>query len=174
MKMAIGMVAAIVNVPHGLPFSAFTTTSATTASRMTMISSTVTSADEAAHFADLLARHLPQRFPVAPHGSEQNHEVLHAPPRHGADDDPQRPRQVSELRRQHRSDQRPRTGDGGEVMAEHDPFIGRLEIVPVAQAFRRCGALVVQRHHARRDELAIKAEGRARNCTPRPAPARSC
>ncbi len=44
MNSAIGMVAAIVKVPHGLPFSAFTTTSATTASRMIMMSSTVSSA----------------------------------------------------------------------------------------------------------------------------------
>src|ERR1035438_4413237 len=44
MKMAIGMVAAMVNVPHGLPFSAFTTTSEITANRMIIISSTVTSA----------------------------------------------------------------------------------------------------------------------------------
>ena len=38
------MVAAMVKVPQGLPFSALTTTSATTASRITMISSTVISA----------------------------------------------------------------------------------------------------------------------------------
>ena len=44
MKSAIGIVAAIVNVPQGLPFSAFTTTSATTASRMIMMNSTVSSA----------------------------------------------------------------------------------------------------------------------------------
>src|ERR1035438_6186372 len=44
MKMAIGMVAAIVNVPHGLPFSALTTTRPTTARRMIMINSTVTRA----------------------------------------------------------------------------------------------------------------------------------
>ena len=42
--IAIGIVAAIVNVPHGLPLSAFTTTSATTASRITMIIRTVISA----------------------------------------------------------------------------------------------------------------------------------
>jgi len=41
MNTAIGMVAAMVNVPQGLPFSAFTTTSAITASMMTMINSTV-------------------------------------------------------------------------------------------------------------------------------------
>ena len=44
MKIAMGMVAKIVNVPHGLPFSAFTTTSPTTARMMIIISITVTSA----------------------------------------------------------------------------------------------------------------------------------
>ncbi len=44
MKMAIGIVAAIVKVPQGLPASAFTTTSETTASRIIMISKTVISA----------------------------------------------------------------------------------------------------------------------------------
>src|SRR5258708_23474302 len=41
---AIGMVAAIVKVPHGLPFNAFTTTSATTATSTIMMSTTVSSA----------------------------------------------------------------------------------------------------------------------------------
>ena len=44
MKSAIGIVAAIVNVPHGLPFKALTTTSATTASSTIMMSRTVISA----------------------------------------------------------------------------------------------------------------------------------
>ncbi len=44
MNSAMGMVAAIVNAPQGLSLNAFTTTSATTASRMIMISSTVSSA----------------------------------------------------------------------------------------------------------------------------------
>ncbi len=37
MKSAVGMVLATAKVPHGLPFSAFTTTSASTASRITEI-----------------------------------------------------------------------------------------------------------------------------------------
>ena len=41
MNTAMGIVAAMVNVPHGLPASAFTTTSPTTANRMIMISRTV-------------------------------------------------------------------------------------------------------------------------------------
>ena len=44
MNRAIGMVAAMVNVPHGLPFNALTTTSPTTANRTIMIKRTVISA----------------------------------------------------------------------------------------------------------------------------------
>ena len=40
MSSAIGIVQAIVNKPHGDALSAFTSTSATTASRMTMMNST--------------------------------------------------------------------------------------------------------------------------------------
>ena len=44
MKNAIGIVIASENVPHGDAASAFTTTSASTASRMIMIEKTATSA----------------------------------------------------------------------------------------------------------------------------------
>ncbi len=88
MNSAIGMVAAMVNVPHGLPFSAFTTTSATTASRMIMIKSTVEKRREAARFSDLVPRHLAERLAIAPHGAKQNHEVLYRAPQHRANDDP--------------------------------------------------------------------------------------
>ncbi len=43
------------------------------------------------------------------------------------------------------------------MMAEDDPFVGRLEIVAVAQALGGRGALVVERHHPRGDELGVKA-----------------
>ena len=66
------------------------------------------------------------------------------------------PGQIAELRGQRRTDQRTGTGDGGEVVTEEDPLIGGLEIVAVAQALGGRGALVVQRHHARGDELSIK------------------
>ena len=67
------------------------------------------------------------------------------------------PGQIAELRGEHRSHQRTRAGDGGEVVAEDDPLIGGLEIVAVAQALGGRGALVVQRHDARRDELGVEA-----------------
>ena len=43
-RTAIGMVQRMVNTPQGLPLSAFTTTSDSTASRMTMMASTATMA----------------------------------------------------------------------------------------------------------------------------------
>ncbi len=113
--------------------------------------------DESADAADLLARHLAQRLAVAAHGGEQDHEILHGPAQHRADDNPQGARQIAELSRQHRPDQRPRPGDGREVVSKHDPLIGGFEIVPVAQAFRGSGALVVQRHHARGNEFGVEA-----------------
>ena len=45
MKIAIGIVIAIENTPHGLDASALTTTRASTASRITMITKTATIAD---------------------------------------------------------------------------------------------------------------------------------
>ena len=122
-----------------------------------MMSSTVSSAVKPPDLADLLARHLAERFAVAPHGGEQDDEILHRAAQHRADDDPQRARQVAELRRQHRPHQRTRPGDGGEVVAEDDPLVGGLEIVAVAQPLGRRGALVVERHHARGDELRVEA-----------------
>ena len=64
--------------------------------------------DEAADLADLLARHLPQRFAVAAHGGEQDDEVLHGAAQARADDDPQCAGQVAELCGQHRANQRSR------------------------------------------------------------------
>jgi len=61
------------------------------------------------------------------------------------------------LRRQHRPHQRTRSGDGREVVSEQDPFIGGLEIVPVTEAFSRGCALIVERHHSRRDEFGVEA-----------------
>ena len=122
-----------------------------------MISSTVTSAVNPPTFADLLARHLPERLAVAPHRAEQDHEILHRAAEHGADDDPQRARQVAELRRQRRAHQRSGSGDGREMVAEDDPLVGRLEVVAVAQALGRRRPLVVERHDLGGDEPRVEA-----------------
>jgi len=83
-----------------------------------------------------------------------------APPRARADDDPQGPREVAELSRQDGADERSGSGDGGEVVAEDDPFVGGLVVMAVAQAFRGRGALVVEGHDARGDEAGVETVSR--------------
>ena len=174
MKMAMGMVAAMVNVPHGLPFSALTTTSAITASRMIMISSTVTSAMKPPTLPISSRAIWPSDLPSRRMEANRMTKSCTAPPSTAPMMIHSVPGQVAELRRQHRADQRSRTGDGGEVVAEEDPLVGGLEIVAVAQPLGRRGAPVVERHHARRDELARRSGTRWRRCKPPPAPARCC
>ena len=76
------MVANTVNVPQGLPASALTTTSASTASRMIMITSTPISAIDAGSLAHLHPDHLAERAAVAARRDEQDDEVLHAAGEH--------------------------------------------------------------------------------------------
>ena len=60
------MVAATVEVAHGLCFIALTTTSPSTAIRMIMISQDADQRGEAADRAELFTRHLAERLAVAP------------------------------------------------------------------------------------------------------------
>ena len=64
MIIAIGMVAATVNSPHGLSASAFTTTSASTARRIIMIASMLTSEIRPTS-GSIPPSHLAERFPAA-------------------------------------------------------------------------------------------------------------
>ena len=65
--MAIGIVTAIVKTPHGLDLSAFTTTSATTAIRITMMTSTAKSAVQPPNSLISSFAIWPSDLPVAPH-----------------------------------------------------------------------------------------------------------
>ncbi len=88
---------------------------------------------------ELIARHLPEAAAVAPRRQEEDHHVLHATAQDRTDQDPQRTRQIAELRCQRRADQRSGTRDGREVMPERDPTVRRHEIAAVVEAFgRRC------------------------------------
>ncbi len=68
MNRAIGMVIAIENTPHGLCANARTTTSASTAITIMMITGTPMSAATPAVSAELVANHLPQGTAAAPGG----------------------------------------------------------------------------------------------------------
>ena len=139
MISAIGMVQNTVKAPHGLPFSALTTTSASTARTMTQISSTPTPAIAAGDRPHLGAHHVAERLAVAPGREEQHGHVLHRAGEHDAGEDPQRAGQIAHLRREHRADQRPGAGDRGEMMAEQHVAVGRnvIEAVVVAIGRRR-------------------------------------
>ena len=115
-NIAIGIVSPIVTMPQGLDLSAFTTISASTASRTIMIPSTATSAVDAGDRTDLLARHLAERLAVAADRGGEDHEVLHGAAECDADDDPDDAGQVAELRREGRPDQRSGAGDGREMV----------------------------------------------------------
>ncbi len=111
---------------------------------------------ESAQAAHFLARHFGQGFSVAANREQKDYEVLHAAAENSADQNPERARQISELGCQHRTDQRPWAGDGGEVMSEHHPFVGGDEVAAIVQALARRGPLAVQRQHFGGDELAVE------------------
>ena len=93
--------------------------------------------------ADLFLHHLPERFSTAPHRREQDNHVVHCAAKRRADQNPKRSGQKSELRRQHRTDQRSRSGDRREVMTKNHPTIRRNEIFAIVFDHRRRGALVI-------------------------------
>ena len=106
---------------------------------------------------DLGARDLRQRLPVTPHRRRQRDEVVHRPAQDDAEGEPQQARQIPELRRQHRPDQRPGPGDGREVMPEEHPLVGRDVVLPVLEPMRRRDAGVIERHHLRGEESRVVA-----------------
>ena len=153
----MGMVIARVNVAHGELFSALTTTKATTPKSMIMME--IEARKEAATLADLVARHFSERFSVSANGTEQDDEILHAAGKSRSGNQPERPRQISELRGQCWTDERPGPGDGREMMAEEHPFVGRDEIATVISALGGRGASVVQNEKFRRNESGVDPIG---------------
>ena len=76
---------------------------------------------------------------------------------HRSDENPQKTRQESKLRRQDRADQRPGAGYRREMMAEEDKFISRMIIFAVAQGMRRGRPPAVQDKDFGNNELSVKA-----------------
>src|SRR6266853_1276121 len=109
-------------------------------------------------YTTLFRSHLRERTAVAADRRKQDDEILHRAAEHRADEQPERAGQIAELRREHRPDERPRPADRREVMAEDDPLVRLAEILAVLVDLARCRAAVIEREHARRDPLRIKAE----------------
>ncbi len=104
----------------------------------------------------LLFGNLPKRLAVAAHRSEENDKILDTPPDNGTDQNPESPRQVAELGRQGGADQGTGAGDGGKMVPQENPFVGRHIIPPVIDPLRRRGPPVVQFEHPERQKTAVK------------------
>ena len=135
------------NVAHGEDFSAFTITSATTPSKITMIASTAICAINPPRLLTSSRAISPSVFPSR--RIEQNKIMKSCT--HPAKAQPaishKRSRQISELRRQRRPHQRSRPGNRREVMPEQHPFICRHKIAAIIQALRGSRARIVQRQN---------------------------
>ena len=130
----------------------------TTASRMTMMRKTVMSEMKPPTLPISSRAIWPRVLPLRRMEAEENGEILHGSSKDGAEEDPERSRQIAELGGEGGSDERARAGDSREVMAEENPFVGGFEIVAVAQTFGGGGAEIIERHDFRGDEFRVKAE----------------
>src|SRR5882724_2528840 len=114
--------------------------------------------DEAAAFAYLFARHLAERLSIPTNRAEKNDEILHAARERRAGNQPERTRQVTELRGERGANERAGARDGGEMVAEEDPLVGGHEVAAVVVPFAGRSACVIERENLCGNERGIQAE----------------
>ena len=105
--------------------------------------------------ADIAIRDLRQRFSASSNARRQYQKILHRPRQAHADHDPQQPRQIPKLRRQHRPNQRPRPTDRRKMMPKQHPPIRRMIILSIIHPHRRRHARIIQRRHPRRQKRRV-------------------
>src|SRR5438045_4071536 len=81
--------------------------------------------------------------PYAQCQTEQNEHVMDTSAKRCADQNPKRPRQESELRSQHRSNQRPGSSNRRKMVSKNHPSIGRHIILIVILQDCGRGALFI-------------------------------
>ncbi len=113
----------------------------------------------AGHRSDLGPRDLGQGSAVAAHREGEDQEVLHGSGEHDADDEPEETGEIAELRGQHGPHERPRPTDRCEMVAEEDPPVGRVVVVPVIEPVRRRHPQIVQDRDLGRQERRVVAVG---------------
>ena len=163
MKIASGIVIAIVNVPHGLSASALTTTMPRPAMAMTTMKRMAMAPANQATGSDLVARDLGERPAAAPDRGPEDDEVVDGAGQAAPGDEPDEAGGIAELCRQRRTDERPGPGDGGEVVAEEHPLGRGIVVVPVVLRVSWRHPRVVQHHDPRGNERAVVAVGDGEN-----------
>ncbi|MNS30100.1 hypothetical protein D3C72_621220 [compost metagenome] len=112
--------------------------------------------DHPCRCAHLLFHQLTERAPVAAGRDEQHHKILHRTGQHHAREDPDHPREIAHLRRQHRPDERPGSGNRRKMVAEQHFFIRRDVVQPVVMTNRRCHARAIYRQHFVSNKAPVK------------------
>ena len=153
---AAGIVTRIVNMPQELSASAFTTTIPTLASVQMMMNSVAMLVVTPATGPIVSRAILRQAEPALPHRGPENHEIMHGARQARANHEPNEARRKTPLRGQHRSNQRSRSGDRGEMVPKQHPFIRGVIVAAVAQSIRRRWPPIIEHRDARREECAIE------------------
>src|SRR5262249_52513574 len=91
--------------------------------------------------------------------AKQNHKILHASRKCSACDQPQSSRQITELRRERRPNQRPRPRDRCKVVPKQNPFVCRNKIAAVVISLGRRRARIVKRNDSCGQECRIQPVG---------------
>jgi hypothetical protein len=105
---------------------------------------------------DFLLGHLPQRLPVAAERAAEDGEVLDRPREHHSDHDPDRSREVAELRRERRPHEGSGAGDGGEMVPEKHPAVRGDEVAAVVQPLGRSRPAIVELENLAGDEESVE------------------
>ena len=106
---------------------------------------------------DFFLHHLTERFPATPDRGEENNHIVHAAAERCTNQDPESAGQKPKLRRQHRTDQWPGSGNCRKVMAENHPAIRWHIIFTVILQDCRCGALLIKHEHLCCQPFAVEA-----------------
>ena len=104
--------------------------------------------DESAQPADFFPRHSVSDLPSRRTENSRITKSCTQPPNTAPARIQSVPGKIAELRCEHRPDQRPGPGDGGEVMSEDDPFVGGHKVAAVFQPLGRSGARGIQRQNS--------------------------
>ena len=165
---------ATVEVAHGLPNIAFTTTSAEHADQDDHDREHADQRRRAADRADLLAHHLAEALAVAAHRADQDREVLHRAAEHDADQDVERAGQVAELRREDRARRAARARRSPRSDGRRRPSGWSARSPCRRRGGARACARVVEREARARRGTPSRSGSRSRRCrAPRPGTRRS-